>query len=468
MHKSDLLHLFSCFNKEDLRELRKFIRSPYFNRREDVVLLFDHIDQHQQRNRKALDRKIAFAAIYPEEDFEEQKMRYLMSYLLQRLERYLMQKEARENAVLDQLLLARAYRKLGIEKGTRHALRAAKKKQAQSVNRDDHFFDRQYTLEAEQLAFSQHLQRTAPRNYQEVNQALDIAYLSKKLKQASHALAHQAVINVEYDTGLLKLILDYLDQGHWLEEYPAIALYYFYFKTATSPEHHHYFLKLKEGLFQHLSLFTTSEQKELFVLTVNYCIQQFNKGKANYLPEVFQLYQYGLESQLLLEDGQLSQFTFKNIAGIAIRLEAFSWTNHFIQHYKTYVDPKHRENYTCYNLAKLYYAQQQYDLALQRLQQVRYEDLFLNLDAKVLLLKIYFALEELEALDSHIVSFQKFLQRKKLMGYHRENYSNTLHFAQRILHLNPFDKTEKEKLIAEVKQTKVLGEKEWLLHQLTQ
>ncbi len=52
------------------------------------------------------------------------------------------------------------------------------------------------------------------------------------------------------------------------------------------------------------------------------------------------------------------------------------------------------------------------------------------------------------------------------MRYHQENYSNTLYFINRLLKLNPFDKQEKKSLLKEIKQTKILGEKEWLLAQL--
>jgi Tfp pilus assembly protein PilF len=174
-----------------------------------------------------------------------------------------------------------------------------------------------------------------------------------------------------------------------------------------------------------------------------------------------------LERAVLLENGQLSRYAFKNIAGIAIRLGEFDWTASFLEKFSPTVEASHRRNYTDYNLAKLHHARRDYAKAMRLLHKVEYEDVFLNLDAKVLLLKIYFEQGETEALESFIQSFQRFLQRKsKELGYHRENYLNTLHFANKLLTINGLDKVEKERLRSEIIGAKALGEREWLLERL--
>ena len=178
-------------------------------------------------------------------------------------------------------------------------------------------------------------------------------------------------------------------------------------------------------------------------------------------------YSAALQSDVLLENGQLSRFAFKNIVALALRLGEFDWAEGFIEKYSSALDARHRRNYTDYNLAKLHHARRDYAKAMRMLHKVEYEDVFLNLDAKVLLLKIYFEQGETEALESFILSFQRFLQRKnKELGYHRENYLNTLHFASKLLTINELDKLEKERLRSEITGAKALGEREWLLEKL--
>jgi hypothetical protein len=52
------------------------------------------------------------------------------------------------------------------------------------------------------------------------------------------------------------------------------------------------------------------------------------------------------------------------------------------------------------------------------------------------------------------------------LGYHRENYTNTLNFARHLMALNQFDKKAKEKLRQEIEAAKLLSEREWLLERL--
>ncbi len=465
MKKSDLFHIIQKLPPENRRSLHKFIHSPYHNLRDDVKNLYAFLGKHAEKTPLAITFENAHSAAYPNQPFDMQKLRYCMSYLMKVIERFLTVMEATTDPVQNQLHLTAAYRKLGLEKHTRRALERAVAMQDRNAHTGADFYEKNYLLESEAYFYAEGMKRTAPRNLQQVNQSLDLSFLAKKLKESCLALSHGAVANVAYDTGLLELILGYLENAPWLDQHPAIALYFYYYRAATS-EDSHYFEKLKNGLLQTGYLLPSEELRNVHLLAINYGIQRFNKGEESYLHEVFDLYKSALGKGILLENGRLSRFAFKNIAGIAIRLGEFDWTEGFIEKFNKAIEPRHRQNYTDFNLAKLHYARKDFDKAMHLLQQVEYEDVFLNLDAKVLLLKIYFEKDEMEVLDSFINSFQRFLQRKKGLGYHRENYLNTLQFARRLIALNPFDKKEKEGLKSEIEATKTLGEKEWLLEQL--
>jgi hypothetical protein len=462
MYNSDLYRIFQNIPADQRRALRKFIDSPYHNLREDVKLLFRHLDRHWDRDPSELSKKAAWPAVFPGEAYDDQRMRYAMSFLLKTIERFFIHEEATADGVRAELHLAKAYRQMGLEKMTRRSLARARQLHERTALHDAGFYERSYHLEAEELEFSQTRKRTAERNLQQVNHALDLSYLARKLRQSCTALVHGAVANVEYDSGLLDLVLVHLEQAPWLDEHPAISLYFYFYQAATRGDET-WFAKLKKGIAEAGDQLPEDELRALLFLTINFCIQQFNRGEERYLSEVFDLYRDGLGQDLLLIGGQLSRFTFKNIAGIAIRLGEYDWTEDFIGTYSPAVEAAHRRNYTDYNLAKLYHARGDYTRAMRLLQQVEYEDLFLNLDAKVLLLKSYYELGEYEALDSLVQSFQRYLHRKhRELGYHRENYLNFARLTGKLLQLPPGDREAREKLRQEIAETRALAEKEWL------
>ena len=115
-----------------------------------------------------------------------------------------------------------------------------------------------------------------------------------------------------------------------------------------------------------------------------------------------------------------------------------------------------------------YFAKGEYDKAFERLIQVEYDDLFLNLDAKTTLMKIYYETENFIPLEAFFHSFGIYLQRKDIMGYHRKNYQHILRFTKKLLTLPAYDKVGKATLQQSILETQPLTERPWLLQQLTQ
>lgn len=465
MHKSDLIHTISRLSTPDRRALRKFLQTPYHNTRPEVLQLYRFIDQNLEKNWTDLSKEKAFALLFPDQSFDDQQIRHIMSFLMKNIEQYLILKEATADPLGGKLLLLQAYRKLNLEKPFQRTLRYIERQQTSSNLHDVAFYERSFHVEQETYLHTERQKRDTPRNLAQMVTSLDIAYLAQKLRQSCRQLSHQAVYKVEYDTSLLDQLLPWLTDSEWLE-YPAIALYFYYIKAVKAPEEKHWFDQLKQGISAYRKHFGRREQQELLQLAINYTIRRFNTGETIYLRETFELYQLALELELLWEGGRLSRFAFKNIAGIAIRLREFEWTANFVQTYAEKLHPKYRENYVHFCLSKLRYEQGEYKEAMHRLQQVEYDDLFLNLDAKVMLLKIYFELREMDVLDALLTSFKRFIERKQVMGYHRDTYLNIIYFTRKLLELNPYDKTQIVQLRKRIQEAPVLAEREWLLGQL--
>jgi hypothetical protein len=465
MQKSDLVQLISRLSLADRRELRKYLSTSLHQSKVPADELYHFIDQRIDKNWAALGKEEAFAHLFPKQPYDDQRMRHLMSFLLKAIEQYLVIQEVTHEEIQEKIVLLKAYRKLKLEKPFRRTLRLIRKKQAQAFIRDSAYYQQRFLVEQEIYLHTEHQKRDQQRNLGQMVEWMDVAYLAQKLRQSCRQLAHEAVYNVAYDQRLLQQLLPLLEDSEWLN-YPAISLYFYYQKAVQHPEENHWFAKLKEGIGTHQDQFSDTERKELLQLAINYTIRRFNIGEGTYLRETFDLYRLGLEQELLLESGSLSRFAFKNIAGIAIRLGEYDWTGQFIEQFAEKLPSKHRQTYVDYCLAKLWFEQGQYEEALERLHTVEYDDLFLNLDAKVMLLKIYVELDESEVLDALLTSFKRFIERKKVMGYHRDTYLNTIYFTRKLLELNPYDKQERQALADKVQAAPALAERDWLLGKL--
>ena len=117
-------------------------------------------------------------------------------------------------------------------------------------------------------------------------------------------------------------------------------------------------------------------------------------------------------------------------------------------------------------MARLEHARKNYSSVLELLQKTEYKDLLLNLAAKTIALKTYYELNEISLLESHMDAMKSFIRRKKIIGYHKENYLNLVHFVKQLLELKRFDKVASRKLAQEIQDTKAIAEKVWLLQQI--
>ncbi|MEM1218185.1 MAG: hypothetical protein AAGH79_04710, partial [Bacteroidota bacterium] len=194
--------------------------------------------------------------------------------------------------------------------------------------------------------------------------------------------------------------------------------------------------------------------------------RSWNLGRKRYMQDLFELYQNGLQAQVFVENGQLSRFTYNNIIIAGLKRKAFDWVYQFIYDYKDQLEEKHRESSFRYNLAKYYFDKGDYQGAMPLLLQWEYNDVLQNLNAKIMLAKMYYETEERESLEHALNSFQTYIYRKKILGYHRDIYLNFAQFLRKVLMVNPYDKNSIGTLRTAIQEQKALTEREWLVQQL--
>lgn len=476
MYTSKLVDIFYRLSKSQLRGLRKFVQSPYHNKREDVIALFELLYRTPLENRIALRKEKAFPKIFGKKKYSSDQMDYTMSFLFKVIEQFLVYENAIGDKTNVQIALMEEYRKLGLSKHFQQSFNTAERYQEKSTIRDIDYHEKAFQIELQQYEFLALKQRDATKNLQELSTKLDLRFLSQKLMDACRLLAHQAVAKQKYNFGLLEALLSYIENEPEVLAHPSIALYYYYYQAATEASKNElekengedYFQKFKTAFLESTDAFAEEELQGLYILAVNYCIRNTNLGKDKYQLELFDFYKVGLDLRILLDENEiLSPFTFNNITKLALRLGKVDWTEKFIEDYKKFVEPQYHETYVHNAYSMLYFTQGKYEETMIRLQQVDYKELFITMDAKVLLMKVYYQLDEYDVLESFINSFKVFLRRKDILAYHQEIYKNFIRMMQKLVNLPPFNKAAKGKLFKEIEETQKLLEKKWLLEQLS-
>lgn len=456
MDNSKLGDLLSLLNSREMKKLTAFVASPYFNRQPLLVELLSCWQTD------ILDKEEVWKRLLPAAPFDDLKLRHLMADLMRLVERFLAVEEIEDRPGLVRANLLRALRRRRADKVYTFTANKFKRRPPYRFSSTDAFLEAHLVHQEHNAWLESRDLRSGETNLQPTLTSLDTFFLFSKLKYSCTVLNNRQVIDTTEQNILLDEILLHLSK-HSYDHIPPIAIYHAIHAMLSSPEEESHYHKVVVLLQEHGHSIQASEARYMYTFALNHCVGRINQGHSEYLREIFGLYQACLTAGFLFEEGELSPWNYKNIVAVGLRLGEYTWTEDFIKSYRPFIPEALRENAFTYNLARLHFYRHEYSDVLRLLQQVEYEDLFYNLDSKVMLLKVYFEMEEVEALDSLIDSFRIFLRRSKLISTkHRTNYLNLTRFVKKLSRLRPGDAKGLEKIRGEVKGTDQLADADWL------
>ena len=469
MHSSQIVAILKTFSKKDIREFKKWLNSPFHNKREDVIILFKYLTKNEHLLKpEHLSKENVFKVIFPGENYDDAKIRQTIFFLLKNIEAYLSYNAWNNNPLSVEIALARTFRSRDLIKPFERSLKKIQKLKEDYPFRDAQFFQLDFSLLQERYAFLARKKRMDQTNLQEVANTLDKSYFVDKLKLACEMLSHKKLHKTEYDDGILNDVLNHIESTDILEV-PAISIYYHIYKASTDEEKsEQYFFKLRESVVQFGHLFQKAEIIDILYLAINFCIIKMNQGQHSFVREAFELNKYGFENGILIENESIPKAAFNNVIRIASQLGEFNWAFQFIENFSQYLQETDRDNIVHFCKAKIFYAQERYDASMEELMLVRETDTLLNLSAKHTLLKIYYKKDEYEVLESLIGSMNKYLNRKDIPDSYKIVYQSIINIMKKLIRVNPFNKDELRKLENEIGRTPYLpsAEKDWLTKQV--
>ena len=434
-------HLVKVLSALDAKELKKFddwVKSPFFNKNKKVKTLWSFVLKHAPKyDDRDFTKEKAYYILFKNKDYNSTQFNNIISDLLKLLFQYLAYQNFQKTSEFEKTCLMNELFAKGLNDSMLKISKRYQKAKARTpIRNSSHFFDNYlFYKQIDEYQLTQPT-RDFNENLQLKNDELDLFYVATKLKIASDMASRNLVVQGNYDCHFLDEVLERIEKNfEFYQAYPAITVYYNVIQTMTSKDENYYF-QLKDLLANNLSIFPKEELRVIYDYARNYCIRKINQGNSTYYKEILSLYQFLLDKQIIFKNGYLTQWDYKNIVTVGMRLKEYDWTEQFIHKYKIQLPPKEQENAYIYNMAVYHYERKAYEKSLLMLHEVRFTDASYHIGAKVIQIKSYYELDESEAFYSLIETFRIYIIRnRKLSEYRKKANLNFLKLVQKTFKL---------------------------------
>jgi hypothetical protein len=435
MQESKLIKSLKALDNKTRNRFKTYVNSPYFNQHQKTIELLDYVLKYMDGRPKRLARELVFKKLYPGEPYTEQAVFNTMSSLKKLFHSFIAQQKYEEKIYDEDLYLLEAAYNGNHFNLLKNRAKQFDKKLKNCAFHDNNYYYAQYRYLITMAYYdTQFEDRSKSGRLQQLTDNLDRFYLLEKLRHSIELTSNQILMNSQFDFSFLDEVLEYYrrEEERFAKDY-SIRLHYTILMSLREDENPVYYQELKRTIQEEIHIYSPQEQRDLYSHANNYCVRQINKGKREFQKELFDLYKEGLRTELIFANDILNEWNYKNITVLGCQLQEFEWTEYFLENYRSKLPPNQQENSYNYNMAHLHFSKQRYNEALDHLLLVRFSDVKYHLNYNNLLLRIYFALGDTEALMSLIDTFRIYVIRNRKMTVDlKKQYNNFLRFAKKL------------------------------------
>lgn len=471
MKNSILISNYNKLSKVYLNRFTLFVNSPYFNKQKTVIKLHKYLLlQYPSFNEKNCSKELVYFKVFGKEKFKLQKLKDINSSLLDLFEQFLVNEALKKDKA--------TFRKLEIQECFDNTLDKMSKKIIKIGFKEldkldiNHSKKYHYLYVLNDFAYTYQVYYGNRKNAGDFLQTsisnLDKFYFTEKMLLGASIINRQKIVKTVFKNLFFKEIdaLITKNKDFFKNEKGILLNQQLYLLQKEDNIEHYYSFKDLVINYKH----NKNETRIYYSFLTNFCIRMINTGKPEFLKELFILNKNIIERNLLLEKNILSEWSYKNIIAIALRLKEFDWVDAFIEKYSKNLSSKNYLNAYNYNKANVAYSKKDYDKAFAFLLNVNYTDVFYLLSSKALLLKIYYECKEYDVLESLLHSFRLLVMRQKISTKQKDAYFNlikTTSFLLKIrMKLSILSKNELEtqllKISTKLDKYNSLANKTWL------
>ena len=441
----------------------KFINSPYFNNRSEVVRYYNSFkDCYPLFDSVEFSNHQLFQKVYPGKKYSDVTMRKLNSLTINLILEFITVKSFRERKF--------DYSILQLENLRSKKLSGMFEKKAKNVEKMLELSKHNISYYEAKVKFTSILngyllvtnEESMVSKFQNELDDFVQYFLSVALLQYIRMCEWSRAVNIRFDLKLFDEVIHYLSEQKAGEV--TLASIYYNMLMLLNTEEEKYYRELMSARDQFFSKLSELDDYNISIVSIQYCYKKVAKGFTEFRREQFNITKAILEKNLI-PGGFMEPYFFTNAVRNSCSLNEFEWCDDFIEEYKKSLKPESAGELTGYSRAMVEFGRGNFEKSLRHLSKINIERANMKLDIKNLLIMIYYELNYDEELISLIDTYKHYLNRDEALTPHsKEQYRLFLKFVSALLKLR-LNKNKKSAFILrkEIADANYFNLKDWLV-----
>ena len=490
MTGTKFLRLLATLSKEELKEFEKFLKSPYFNTRNQPVLLFQYLKStysrwhplyleyaatSTSRERKAeleqklhevLAKKKVAAVIFPNERYNDPRMRRVIHYCKQLIEEFFYQlaPKADHEFYLRHIAMLQHHLLRGELDLFEDLLEEVREIQQKTSFRDHQFYYYAYQLEE---VTNDYLIRTA-RNldaFQPMSDNFDVYFILNKLRMSCGMATRDKMFGRGYEYPMMEELIAYIEKTDF-STVPLIGMYYHIFHLEQNKEDRMHYKALQTLLQENKGQISLGERRQISGFMLNYLTRENRKPGQKMSWELFDLFRTMVGEGLVYINGMITVPYFNLGLRAACRVGEFDWGEQFIHDHTDRLLGKNAKEVLDLSRLVVQYNRGEYQQVLRKIDTLKFKDSRQQVFRRILKLQTLYEINEPNQFFQLTDAFKRFIRAKQEIGTTASTFfSNFVSFSERLGRIK-FDLKPVKSGLEEEIQHSATAEKDWLIDKI--
>ena len=482
MLKSSLLEIIRTFSKQELVKFEDFVRSPYFNKKENVIRLFNAIKKYAPEfTDENLEKEKVWMNLFPGKDYNYGIMKNFIHDLTGLSEKYILIEQYSGESFRCELDLIEAANSRNIQKFTSGKIDQFEKKIKSEIDPNKYQSINQFLFiagnyhDAKSTFIHENDLKQNRQDYLRLSSEYFLFnFLIRSFKIIHNSFANEAVEKKPVSKTLLEnfflklkehsILEDLLLKENKDQDTPSkiVNCFYLMYEALTSDGDKAAYDKFKSYLMENIALLSGYDIQNLNNCR-HTCAIFLKASDTEVARETLEWYKF-LEKKniLLLRSGLIPNNLMLTVVNYSVKLKDTVFAEEFLNRYAARLPADSRENTYNYCTAMIHFGKGEFGKSLEYLSKISDEKMIRKYILKKLYLRIYYELNDYESFLYAFDAFAHFQKRNKLTNETRamafNNFSNNIKSLFKLR--NSYDKFDARKLR---KQT---GDEIWFTEKL--